>query len=83
LNKLPTLVAFVDLKKTFDSVDRDFLWYRLCRYGIVPQCRGSVYAAVPHDHSVGCMVLEIQLFFLIPPSKASCFVEALHLVEDV
>jgi len=29
------------------------------------------------------MVLEIQLFFLIPSSKASCFVEASHLVEDV
>jgi len=29
------------------------------------------------------MVLEIQLFFLILSSKASCFVEASHLVEDV
>ena len=32
---------------------------------------------------IHCMVLEIQLFFLIPYSKVSCFVEALHLVEDV
>ena len=30
-----------------------------------------------------CMVLEIQLFFLIPSSKASCFVEASDLVDDV
>jgi len=29
------------------------------------------------------MILEIWLFFLIPYSKASCFVETLHLVEDV
>ena len=29
---------------------------------------------------IRCMVLEIQLFFLIPSSKASCFP---HLVEDV
>ena len=29
------------------------------------------------------MVLEIQLFVLIPPGKASCFVAASHLVEDV
>ena len=34
LNKLPTFVAFVDLKKAFDNVDRDLLWYRLCHYGI-------------------------------------------------
>ena len=34
LNKLPTFVAFIDLKKAFGSVDRDLLWYRLCHYGI-------------------------------------------------
>ena len=34
LNKSPTFVAFVDLKKAFDSVDRDLLWLRLGHYGI-------------------------------------------------
>ena len=34
LNKSPTFVAFVDLKKAFDSVDRDLLWHRLGLYGI-------------------------------------------------
>ena len=34
LNKSPTFVAFVDLKKAFDSVDRDLLWHRLGHYGI-------------------------------------------------
>jgi len=50
-----------------------------------------VECAGPQKHSgespvfIRCMVLEIQLFFLITPSKASCFVdvEASHLVEDV
>ena len=49
----------------------------------------SLECAGPQKHNgeslafIRCMVLEIQLFFLIPPSKASCFVEASHLVEDV
>ena len=32
---------------------------------------------------IHCTVLEIQLFFLILSSKASCFIEASHLVEDI
>ena len=34
LIKLPTFVAFIDLKKAFDSVDRNLLWYSLEHYGI-------------------------------------------------
>ena len=34
LNKSPTFVVFVDLKKAFDRVDRDLLWHRLGHYGI-------------------------------------------------
>ena len=34
MNKSPTFVAFVDLRKAFDSVDRDLLWHRLGHYGI-------------------------------------------------
>ena len=49
----------------------------------------SVECAGPQKHNgespvfICCMVLEIRLFFLIPFSEASCFVEASHLVEDV
>jgi len=48
-----------------------------------------VECAGPQKHSgespvfILCVVLEIQLFFLIPSSKASCFVEASHFMEDV
>jgi len=48
----------------------------------------SVEYAGPQKHNgeipviTHCMVLEIQLFFLIPSSKASCFAEASHFVED-
>ena len=52
-----------------------------------------VECADPQKHNgeslviIHCMVLEIQLFlqlfFLIPSSKASCFVEASYLVEDI
>ena len=34
LNQSPTFVAFIDLKKAFDSVDRALLWHRLVHYGI-------------------------------------------------
>ena len=34
MNKSPTFVAFIDLKKAFDSVDRELLWHRLAHYGI-------------------------------------------------
>ena len=49
----------------------------------------SVECAGPQKHNgespvfIRCIVLELQLFFLIPSSKASCFVEASHLVEDI
>ena len=49
----------------------------------------SVECAGPQKHngespvSIRCMVIEIQLFLPIPSSKASCFVEASHLVEEV
>ena len=29
-----TFICFVDLKKAFDSVDRNLLWYKLLYYGI-------------------------------------------------
>jgi len=32
---------------------------------------------------IGCMVLKVELTFLIPSSKALCLVEASYLVEDI
>ena len=49
----------------------------------------SVECAGPQKHNgespvfIHCMILEIQLFLPIPSSKASCFLEASHLVEEV
>jgi len=49
----------------------------------------SVECAGPRKHNgeslvfVHCMVLEIQLFFLIPSSNTSCFIEAAHLFTVV
>ena len=34
MNRSPTFVAFIDLQKAFDSVDRELLWHRLVHYGI-------------------------------------------------
>ena len=47
------------------------------------ECAGSQKHNGESPVFIYCMFLKIQLFFLILSSKASCFVEASHLVEDV
>jgi len=48
----------------------------------------SEECAGPQKHNdespvfIHCMVLEMQLFYLIPFSEASCFLEASHLVQN-
>jgi len=34
----PTLIAFIDLKKAYDSIDHAFLWQKLQKGGIMGQC---------------------------------------------
>ena len=37
-----TYAAFIDLRKAFDNVDRDCLWYKLCRTGV----SGKIYSSI-------------------------------------
>lgn len=53
LKKLPTFVCFVDIRKAFDTVNRDCLWYKLYAIGI----QGAFMEAVKSLYSdVKCAV---------------------------
>ena len=64
LSRLNTFTCFIDLKKAFDNVNRDCLWYKLMKYGI----NGKILNAVKslYNNTACCVRLNNKLTSMIP-----------------
>ena len=54
--KRDTYVAFIDMQKAFDWVNRDLLWYKLLVHNIT----GKIYWAIKslYEHNISCVKLH-------------------------
>ena len=75
LADVPCLSPYGNKKKKGGEAPAVFFKRNITDRGIY-----SIWENKTHNH---WMNLEIQLFLLIPSSKASCFIEASHFVEEV